>query len=185
MSDAISKLFWCSAICVYNMWSHIMRFILDRPHKHHRLHKLRIVMPRCFAETPLVPLSFDHDFTRENTGCLEETIWYKGDGEVFTKKSQLLYLFFYQRYWDVRYHNNNNNNSKKCVRFFNRDWRFLQDTYTMQKKALGEGSFGSAFKATCKSSWRNFERDWLSVVLLIVQQFPMWRFDIWYIQSWK
>eukprot|EP00434_Breviolum_minutum_P034645 symbB.v1.2.030670.t1/scaffold3433.1/size56802/4 len=41
------------------------------------------------------PFVFDHDFTRENTGCLE-------------------------------------------------------DTYTMQKKALGEGSFGSAFKATCK-----------------------------------
>ena len=28
-----------------------------------------------------------------------------------------------------------------------------QDAYTMQKKALGEGSFGSAFRATCKSSW--------------------------------
>ena len=27
-----------------------------------------------------------------------------------------------------------------------------QDAYTMQKKALGEGSFGSAFRATCKSS---------------------------------
>lgn len=58
----------------------------------------------------------------------------------------------------------------------------MQDTYTMQKKALGEGSFGSAFKATCKSSWRNFERDWLSVVLLIVQQFQC---DILYMQSWN
>lgn len=43
------------------------------------------------------PFVFDHDFTRENTGCLE-------------------------------------------------------DAYTMQKKALGEGSFGSAFRATCKQT---------------------------------
>ena len=33
----------------------------------------------------------------------------------------------------------------------------------MQKKALGEGSFGSAFKATCKSPWRNFVWDWLRI----------------------
>ena len=33
-----------------------------------------------------------------------------------------------------------------------------QDAYSVQKKPLGEGSFGSAFRATCKPSRQSFSK---------------------------
>eukprot|EP00913_Durusdinium_trenchii_P033689 g31537.t1 len=35
----------------------------------------------------------------------------------------------------------------------------LEDVYNMQKVALGEGSFGSAFRATCKPAWTKWRPD--------------------------
>ncbi len=39
------------------------------------------------------PFVFDHDFTRENTGCLEARSWYKGMEKMNQKHRQLLYFF--------------------------------------------------------------------------------------------
>ena len=100
-----------------------MRFILDRPHKHHRLHKLRIVMPRCFAETPLVPLSLTMTLRVRTLDAWRRQFDTKEMEKFLQKKPIALFVFLPKilRCPIPQQQQQQQQQQQKCVRFFNRD----------------------------------------------------------------